>query len=201
MLIRLWRPGDRIFLFGFSRGAYTVRCLAGVLANCGIPTRLENGPAMKHDEWTARRLANIAVKKVYQHAASVPRSNATLREKELMDQRLVLGRNFCEIYASRQDDTSEYPYFIGVFDTVASIASRGSLLVLALITLALTAAAATLLWAFYPAISVFAGPGVSGAIAGAVALVHFAPDRWWAWLVAVLAAIFLLVFAWYATQQ
>jgi hypothetical protein len=112
---------------------------------------------MKYDEWTARRLANIAVKKVYQHAASVPRSNATLREKELMDQRLVLGRNFCETYASRQDDTSEYPYFIGVFETVASIASRGSLLVLALITLALTAAAATLLWAFYPAISVFAG--------------------------------------------
>ncbi|MGC2689578.1 MAG: DUF2235 domain-containing protein [Pseudolabrys sp.] len=36
-IIRLWRPGDRIFLFGFSRGAYTVRCLAGVIANCGIP--------------------------------------------------------------------------------------------------------------------------------------------------------------------
>jgi uncharacterized protein (DUF2235 family) len=34
MIIRLWRPGDRIFLFGFSRGAYTVRCLAGVLALC-----------------------------------------------------------------------------------------------------------------------------------------------------------------------
>ena len=94
MLIRLWRPGDRIFLFGFSRGAYTVRCLAGVIANCGIPTSLENGAAMKYDERTARRLANIAVKKVYQHAASVPRSKATPREKELMDQRLVLGRNF-----------------------------------------------------------------------------------------------------------
>ena len=201
MLIRLWRPGDRIFLFGFSRGAYTVRCLAGVIANCGIPTSLENGAAMKYDERTARRLANIAVKKVYQHAASVPRSKATPREKELMDQRLVLGRNFCETYASRQDDTSEYPYFISVFETVASIASRGSLLVLALITLALTAAAATVLWAFYPAISVFAGPRVSGAFAGAAALVHFAPDRWWAWLVAVLAAIFLIVFVWYATQQ
>jgi uncharacterized protein (DUF2235 family) len=30
-LIRLWQLGDRIFLFGFSRGAYTVRCLAGVI--------------------------------------------------------------------------------------------------------------------------------------------------------------------------
>ena len=31
-LIRHWQPGDRIFLFGFSRGAYTVRCVGGVLA-------------------------------------------------------------------------------------------------------------------------------------------------------------------------
>ena len=36
-LIQLWEPGDRIFLFGFSRGAYTVRCLGGVIAFCGIP--------------------------------------------------------------------------------------------------------------------------------------------------------------------
>ena len=201
MLIRLWRPGDRIFLFGFSRGAYTVRCLAGVLANCGIPTRLENGAPMKYDEATARRLANIAVKKVYQHAASVPRVKATPRENELMDQRLVLAHQYCETYASRQDDTSEYPYFIGVFETVASIASRGSLLVLTLATLALAAAAAIVLWAFYPSIGVFAGPHVSGVLAVAAALVHFAPDRWWPWLVVVLAAIFLIVFVWYVTQQ
>lgn len=30
-IVRIWEPGDRIFLFGFSRGAYTVRCLAAVL--------------------------------------------------------------------------------------------------------------------------------------------------------------------------
>lgn len=37
-LIRFYQPGDRIFLFGFSRGAYTVRCLSEVIALCGIPT-------------------------------------------------------------------------------------------------------------------------------------------------------------------
>ena len=136
MLIQMWRPGDRIFLFGFSRGAYTVRCLAGVLANCGIPTRLERSAPMKYDEGTARRLAKIAVKKVYQHTASVPRNKATARQNELMDQRVVLAREFCETYASRQEDTSEYPYFIGVFETVASIASTGSLIVLAILVLA-----------------------------------------------------------------
>ena len=31
-------PGDDIFLFGFSRGAYTVRSLAGLIRNCGILT-------------------------------------------------------------------------------------------------------------------------------------------------------------------
>lgn len=28
--------GDEIFLFGFSRGAYTVRCLAGLINNCSV---------------------------------------------------------------------------------------------------------------------------------------------------------------------
>ena len=31
-----YRPGDSIFLFGFSRGAYTVRSLAGLIYNCGL---------------------------------------------------------------------------------------------------------------------------------------------------------------------
>jgi hypothetical protein len=35
-LIRVYDPGDRIFLIGFSRGAFTVRTLAGLIAKCGI---------------------------------------------------------------------------------------------------------------------------------------------------------------------
>jgi len=31
-----YRPGDRLFLFGFSRGAFTARSLAGMLAVCGV---------------------------------------------------------------------------------------------------------------------------------------------------------------------
>jgi uncharacterized protein (DUF2235 family) len=31
-----YEPGDQIYLFGFSRGAYTVRSLAGLIRNCGI---------------------------------------------------------------------------------------------------------------------------------------------------------------------
>ena len=35
-LIEAYEPGDEIFLFGFSRGAYTARSLAGLINNCGV---------------------------------------------------------------------------------------------------------------------------------------------------------------------
>ena len=35
-LCRNYRSGDRIFLFGFSRGAYTVRSLGGFVTSCGL---------------------------------------------------------------------------------------------------------------------------------------------------------------------
>ena len=36
-LVFNYDPGDEIFIFGFSRGAYTARSLAGLIRNCGIP--------------------------------------------------------------------------------------------------------------------------------------------------------------------
>jgi hypothetical protein len=35
-LAQTWRPGDVVVLLGFSRGAFTVRSLAGMLAACGL---------------------------------------------------------------------------------------------------------------------------------------------------------------------
>jgi uncharacterized protein (DUF2235 family) len=37
-IAHVYEAGDELFLFGFSRGAYTVRSLAGMIANCGLPT-------------------------------------------------------------------------------------------------------------------------------------------------------------------
>lgn len=38
-IIQNYAPGDIIYLFGFSRGAYTVRALSGLINNCGILKR------------------------------------------------------------------------------------------------------------------------------------------------------------------
>lgn len=38
-LVQNYAPGDEIYLFGFSRGSYTVRSLCGLINNCGILVR------------------------------------------------------------------------------------------------------------------------------------------------------------------
>ncbi|GAB5412627.1 MAG: DUF2235 domain-containing protein [Congregibacter sp.] len=38
-IVQNYSPGDELFLFGFSRGAYTIRSLCGMINNCGILRR------------------------------------------------------------------------------------------------------------------------------------------------------------------
>ena len=39
-IVQNYNEGDRIFCFGFSRGAYTVRSLGGLIGKCGILTQI-----------------------------------------------------------------------------------------------------------------------------------------------------------------
>ena len=125
-IIRMWHPGDRIFLFGFSRGAYTVRCLSAVLGFCGVPTQDKGSRPLRRDEKTSKQIASEGVKKVYQHTES--RQIVTDdRIKELLTQRSILADRFREKYgsgdATEARKANAYPYFVGVFDTVASLAN------------------------------------------------------------------------------
>ncbi|MGI9220132.1 MAG: DUF2235 domain-containing protein, partial [Woeseiaceae bacterium] len=38
-IVHNYNPGDQLFFFGFSRGAYTARSLAGFIRNCGLLQR------------------------------------------------------------------------------------------------------------------------------------------------------------------
>jgi uncharacterized protein (DUF2235 family) len=124
-LIRLWEPGDRIVLFGFSRGAYTVRCLAGVIALCGIPTRTSPTAPLRLDPTSTRKLAAYAVKHVYQFTSSRKPKEATWYQKFWLETRNRLASRFRDQHASADGAKANiYPYFIGVFDTVAALGSR-----------------------------------------------------------------------------
>lgn len=49
-LCRIYDPGDRIYLFGFSRGAFTVRSLSGFIGVCGILDVARLGSSDDFDE-------------------------------------------------------------------------------------------------------------------------------------------------------
>jgi uncharacterized protein (DUF2235 family) len=145
-IIRLYRPGDRIFLFGFSRGAYTVRCLGAVLALCGIPTRSPSNQPLAFDEKTTKKIAREAVAKIYQHATSrredgavKPEDRATPLQSILLKQRRELAERFRQNYGSDMNGQANvFPYFVGIFDTVASLANpKASMALMAGASLAL----------------------------------------------------------------
>ncbi len=118
-ILKHYEPGDRLYLFGFSRGAYTVRCVAGVLNLCGVPTRHGEQSGCPRFGSELRSIAREAVRDVYEHGAGRDRA-------ELEDQREELGRRFRLKYRSDVDGHANVaPYFIGVFDTVAALGARG----------------------------------------------------------------------------
>ena len=145
-ILQAWEPGDRIFLFGFSRGAYTARCVGGVLSLCGVPTAMPDGTSLKRDPNTARQIAVEAVKSVYQHGA-------TRKNDGLAAQRTELATRFRRRYRSDNGagQSNTVPYFIGVWDTVGALGVNflQQVLVLALAVVVVTVISIGL-WAVLP---------------------------------------------------
>lgn len=117
-----YEPGDRIFLFGFSRGAYTVRSVTDLLRLCGVPTKTPHRPLPRFRRRT-RQIAEEAVVSVLEHGAGFPRKTYEAERDEL-------ARRFREKYGSHHPSgevqrSNAAPYFIGVFDTVAALGAQG----------------------------------------------------------------------------
>jgi len=89
-VVHNYEPGDALYLFGFSRGAYTVRSLAGLIRNCGILRR-------EHAEKVGHAYA------LYRNRGP---ASAPGRQKAE-----TFRRNYAVADVSRI-------HFIGVFDTV-----------------------------------------------------------------------------------
>jgi hypothetical protein len=125
-LIRLYRDGDRVFLMGFSRGAYTIRSLAGVMSYCGIPRHLPNGEPLPMDAKGSRALAECAIKQVYQFCSSYSPTGDGPYHRFLLRTRNAIAQKFrsehgCSHTKGGTEQANVYPYFIGAFDTVAAL--------------------------------------------------------------------------------
>jgi uncharacterized protein (DUF2235 family) len=111
-IVSVWQPGDRIYLFGFSRGAYTVRCLAHVLELFGIPTKEPGATSISLDPVRLPGVCRKAARILYRFGLVVPDSDA--RKKAVDDFRADHGSEIGGAIGA-------VPYFIGVWDTVAAI--------------------------------------------------------------------------------
>ncbi|MCP1913421.1 hypothetical protein J2R96_005901 [Bradyrhizobium elkanii] len=128
-IIRLYEDGDRVFLIGFSRGAYTARSVAGVMAYCGVPRHLPDGSPLRRDPKSLTRLAEHAVKDVYQFCSSYDRKKVGPYRKFIMDTRDKIAAQFreqhgCSVTVDGVERPNMFPYFIGVFDTVAALGHK-----------------------------------------------------------------------------
>ena len=124
VILKHYEQGDRIYLFGFSRGAYTARCVANVMNVCGIPVHDSDKTPLPRYGARLRQIAEEAVFKVYEHGAS---KNRKLYEEEREEQaRRFRAKYGCE--GKGPDGEAQgnvQPYFIGVFDTVAALGVSG----------------------------------------------------------------------------
>lgn len=146
-ILKVYEPGDRIFLFGFSRGAYTVRSVAGVLNLCGVPIKDADGKPIPRAGRALRRIADEAVHDVYEHGAGGERAKYEPEREEK-------ARRFRLKYGTQDEESGQNlrgnapPHFIGVFDTVAALGTSGlkRLIILFLAALGLAAGAAVGAW-------------------------------------------------------
>jgi len=56
-----YEPGDRLYLIGFSRGAFTARSLGGMLIRCGVPSKLLQSEMSASHAFDVYRRNNPAV--------------------------------------------------------------------------------------------------------------------------------------------
>ena len=54
-LVYNYQPGDEIYIFGFSRGAFTARSLGGLIRKCGISTKASRGSIKKAYDFYHRK--------------------------------------------------------------------------------------------------------------------------------------------------
>lgn len=140
-IINHYQPGDRIFLIGFSRGAYTVRAVANLIRLCGIPLHVSGEPLPRFRK-AIRDIAREGVLTVLEHGAGHPQA-------DFEEEREELATRFRNHYGSNHASGEPWrsnaaPYFVGVFDTVASLGAKGARRLLIRLGLIASIAAASL---------------------------------------------------------
>src|SRR4051794_7129724 len=112
-LARVYEPGDRIYLFGFSRGAFTVRTLAGLITTCGI---------LDLDKYRTNRAFTKGIRGSY---SAYRRKYQTWLSKQVLGPRTIEPATLREMFSvdipGFVEPDRPVIQFIGVWDTVDAV--------------------------------------------------------------------------------
>ncbi|HJT53675.1 MAG TPA: DUF2235 domain-containing protein [Candidatus Angelobacter sp.] len=108
-IVRIYDPGDHIYMFGFSRGAFTVRTLVGFIASCGLidprGKDIETANDLHSKVEEAYRIYRQRYRpKLWERLFGKPDASTTTKFRERF------SRN-CEVHIK----------FLGVWDTVDAV--------------------------------------------------------------------------------
>ena len=108
-LIDFWEPNDRVFLFGFSRGAYTARVLAGLLHQLGLLPR---------GNYNLIPYAMKYFRRITEGRHHQSRAVDTSKWKKLCDD---FRHTFARAVKPGDNERRFQVHFLGVWDTVSSV--------------------------------------------------------------------------------
>ena len=118
-----WQPGDRICIFGFSRGSFTARTLAALIGLQGLVPAVIDGVPVAHDEMQRNVMA--AWREYRRHTVPWRKSLPTiwlarvLRDIILALYHFVLRhRSYADVRKAMNGRSDVEIEFLGLFDTV-----------------------------------------------------------------------------------
>jgi uncharacterized protein (DUF2235 family) len=117
-LIENYEPGDDVFVFGFSRGAFTARSLTGLIAKCGL---LQPGAPLSVGQVFERYVESKILRPIYQ--LQFEKRELGRREKRggsALDEPRLFPPSREEEWLLRYSQRITID-FTGVFDTVGSL--------------------------------------------------------------------------------
>jgi uncharacterized protein (DUF2235 family) len=109
-LMSAYEPGDRLFVFGFSRGAYTARALTGMLEVFGLFRR-------GSENLVPYAVSEYAKQEPRRRNGGAPDDDA---EREREERKWKVLREYARIHARELDGRKDHAgvHFLGLWDTV-----------------------------------------------------------------------------------
>ncbi|CAI8703718.1 DUF2235 domain-containing protein [Pseudomonas chlororaphis] len=126
-LIEAYRPGDDIYIFGFSRGAFTARSLNGLIEVAGLPSNLEADAQDNSFLWGWTGHMHDVVEDIYDIYKS--RNDGVPGFDDKLRGRLEQYRKANDIHVygdgfNGKDEKKVVVKVIGVFDTVPAVGTN-----------------------------------------------------------------------------